>query len=64
MHAVIREKLWPPVAEVALPFAVVVNLYMVLGLAEAALQHDMAYAISWPSIASMNWEGKLRWFLA
>jgi hypothetical protein len=37
MHTVIREELRPLVAEVALPFAVIVNLDMILGLADATL---------------------------
>jgi hypothetical protein len=37
MHAVVCEELQPPIAEVALPFTVVVNLDAVLGLANATL---------------------------
>jgi hypothetical protein len=36
-HAVVGEELRPPVAEVALPFTVIVNFDKVLGLANAAL---------------------------
>jgi hypothetical protein len=37
MHAVVDEELQPPIAEVAYPLAVVVDLNAVLGLAKAAL---------------------------
>jgi hypothetical protein len=37
VHTVIHEELWPPVAEVALPFAGIVNFDAVFGLANAAL---------------------------
>jgi hypothetical protein len=37
MHAIVREELRPPVAEVTLPFAVVVDFNAVPGLAHAAL---------------------------
>jgi hypothetical protein len=37
MHAVISEELRPPIAEVAYPFVIVVDLNAVLGLANAAL---------------------------
>jgi hypothetical protein len=40
MHAVIRNELRPPIAEVALPFTVTVNLDAVFWLAEAALLQD------------------------
>jgi hypothetical protein len=40
VHAVLREELRPPVVEVALTFAVIVNLDVVLGLASAALLQD------------------------
>jgi hypothetical protein len=58
MHAVIREELWPPIAEVALPFAIIGNLDAILGLTHTAFLR--MYAISWPSIASTNWEGRQR----
>jgi hypothetical protein len=37
VHAVVNEELRPPIAEVAYPLAVVVDLDAVLGLADAAL---------------------------
>jgi hypothetical protein len=40
MHAIVCEELRPPVAEVALPLAVVVNLDTILGLASAAFLQD------------------------
>jgi hypothetical protein len=37
VHAVMCEELRPPIAEVALPFTVIVNFDMVPGLADAGL---------------------------
>jgi hypothetical protein len=37
VHAVVDEELRPPIAEVAYPLAIVVDLDVVLGLADAAL---------------------------
>jgi hypothetical protein len=37
VHAIIGKELWPPVTEIVLPFAVVVNLDVILGLANTAL---------------------------
>jgi hypothetical protein len=59
VHAIICEELWPPFTEVALPFAIVVNLDKLLGW-PTLHSCRMAYAISWPSIASANWEGRRR----
>jgi hypothetical protein len=63
VHAVVCEELWPPIAEVALPFAVIVNFDAVPGLANATLL-QRSEAISCPSIASTNWEGRRRQSLA
>jgi hypothetical protein len=40
MNAIVCEELRPPVAEVALPLAIVVNLDTILGLASAAFLQD------------------------
>jgi hypothetical protein len=40
LHTVVREELWPPVAEVALPLAVILDLDVVRRLAGAALLQD------------------------
>jgi hypothetical protein len=47
MHAVVDEEFQPPIAEVAYPLAVVVDLYVVLGLAKAALmQRGISHLLS------------------
>jgi hypothetical protein len=47
VHTVVDEELRPPIAEVAYPLAVVVDLDAILGLANAALpQHSISHLLA------------------
>jgi hypothetical protein len=59
MHAVVDEELRSPVAEVAYPLAVVVDLDAVLGLADAALpQRSMSHLLAFHRFRKLRWKAK------
>jgi hypothetical protein len=59
MHAIVNEELRPPVAEVACPLAIVVDLDVVLGLADAALpQRSMSHLLAFHRFRKLRWKSK------
>jgi hypothetical protein len=59
MHAVISEELRPPIAEVAYPFAVVIDLDALLGLANAALpQRSISHLLALHRFHELRWKAE------
>jgi hypothetical protein len=59
VHAVVDEELRPPIAEVAYPLAVVVDLDAVLGLADAALpQRSISHLLAFHRVRKLRWKAK------
>jgi hypothetical protein len=59
MHAIVNEELRPPVAEVAYPLAVVVDLDVVLRLAAAALpQRSISHLLAFHRVCKLRWKAK------
>jgi hypothetical protein len=59
VHAIVDEELRPPIAEVAYPLAVVVDLDAVLGLADAALpQCNISHLLAFRRFHKLRWKAK------
>jgi hypothetical protein len=59
VHAVVREEFWPPVTEVALPFAVVLDFNVVPGLANATLpQRSISHLLALHRFHELGWKAE------
>jgi hypothetical protein len=59
VHAIVNEELRLPIAEVAHPLAIVVDLDAVFGLAAAALpQRSMSHLLAFHRIYKLRWKAK------
>jgi hypothetical protein len=59
MHAIVDEELRPPIAKVAHPLAVIVNLDVVLGLAAAAFpQLGISHLLAFHRVHKLGWKAE------
>jgi hypothetical protein len=59
VHAVVCKELWPPVAELAFPFTVIVNFDAIPRLANAALpQHSVSHLLALHYLHELGWKAE------